>query len=132
MKHNSDLQTPPGEEGLADILDGLYSYGTQSLDRMAFQKALDNIAANESAGYQFSLSVLKENFSRGVQLLAENELRPALPAQAFVSTSSSRLRSLSPAICRVPAIAPRARSLPLCFRRAIRCCARRRLPPSPT
>ncbi len=86
VKHNSDLQTPAGEEGLADLLDGLYSYGTQSLNRLAFQKALDDIAANESAGYQFSLSVLKEYFSRGVQLLADNELHPALPAQAFAVT----------------------------------------------
>jgi zinc protease len=77
------LQTPPGQEGVSDVLDGLFSYGTQSLDRLAFQKALDDIAANESAGYGFSLSVLKENFSRGVQLLADNELHPALPAEAF-------------------------------------------------
>jgi zinc protease len=83
VKHESDLQTPQGEEGLSDLLDGLYSYGTQTLDRLAFQKALDDIAANESAGYRFSLSVLKDNFSRGVQLLADNELHPALPAQAF-------------------------------------------------
>jgi zinc protease len=83
VKHNGDLQTPAGEEGLSDLLDGLYSYGTASLDRLAFQKALDDIAANESAGYRFSLTVLKENFSRGVQLLADNELHPALPLQAF-------------------------------------------------
>jgi zinc protease len=83
VKHNSDLQTPPGQEGVSDLLDGLFSYGTQSLDRLAFQKALDDIAANENAGYGFSLSVLKENFSRGVQLLADNELHPALPAEAF-------------------------------------------------
>jgi zinc protease len=83
IKHNPDLQTPPGQDGLADVLDDLYSYGTQSLDRIAFQKALDDIAANESAGYRFSLSVLKDNFSRGVELLADNELHPALPADAF-------------------------------------------------
>ena len=29
------------------------------------------------------MKVLKENFSRGVELLADNELHPALPAQAF-------------------------------------------------
>ncbi|HEY0309335.1 MAG TPA: pitrilysin family protein [Acidobacteriaceae bacterium] len=83
VKHNADMQTPPGQEGVADVLDGLYSYGTQSLDRLAFQKALDDIAANESAGYRFSLSVLKEHFSRGVELLADNELHPALPEAAF-------------------------------------------------
>jgi zinc protease len=83
VKHDGDIQNPAGQEGVSDVLDQLYSYGTQSLDRIAFQKALDDIAANESAGYSFSLSVLKDNFSRGVELLADNELHPALPAQAF-------------------------------------------------
>ncbi len=83
VKNNSDLQTPKGKEGVSDVLDGLYSYGTQTLDRLAFQKALDDIAANESAGFEFSVQVLKDNFSRGVELLADNELHPALPAEAF-------------------------------------------------
>ena len=86
VKHDANLQTPAGEEGLSSILGELYSYGTQTLDRLAFQKALDDIAANESAGSSFSLSVLKEYFSRGVELLADNELHPALPAQAFAVT----------------------------------------------
>jgi zinc protease len=92
VKHNSDLQTPPGDEGLADLLDGLYAYGTQTLDRLAFQKALDDIAADESAGYRFSLNVLKDHFSRGVQLLADNELHPALPAQAFAITRQKTIQ----------------------------------------
>ena len=83
VKNNSDLQTPKGKEGVSDVLDGLYSYGTQTLDRLAFQKALDDIAANETAGFEFSVQVLKDNFSRGVELLADNELHPALPAEAF-------------------------------------------------
>ena len=86
IKHNGDLQTPAGAEGLGSVLDGLYSYGTTSLDRLAFAKALDDIAANESAGYNFSVKVLKEYFSQGVQLLADNELHPALPQQAFLVT----------------------------------------------
>jgi zinc protease len=83
VEHNAELQTPPGKEGVADLLSGLFPYGTQTLDRLALQKALDDIAANETAGYTFSLAVLKENFARGVQLLADNELRPALPGQVF-------------------------------------------------
>ncbi len=86
VKHDGDLQTPPSQEGVGDVLDGLYSYGTTSLDRIAYQKALDDIAANESAGFSFSVKVLKEYFSRGVQLLADNELHPALPEQAFMIT----------------------------------------------
>jgi zinc protease len=83
IKNNSDLQSPLGKEGVAELLEGLYSYGTQTLDRLAFQKALDDISANESAGFNFSLRVLKDDFSRGMQLLADNELHPALPAEAF-------------------------------------------------
>jgi zinc protease len=86
VKHNSDLQTPAGQDGVGGVLDGLYSYGTQTLDRLAFQKALDDIAVNESAGFSFSLTALKEYFSRGVQLLADNELHPALPENAFLVT----------------------------------------------
>ncbi|MGH9606728.1 MAG: M16 family metallopeptidase [Terracidiphilus sp.] len=95
IKHNDDLQTPAGEDGLGGVLDGLYSYGTQTLDRIAFEKALDDIAANESAGYGFSLSVLKEYFSRGVQLLADNELHPALPEHAFVITRQQEAQLLA-------------------------------------
>ena len=86
VKHNGDLQTPPSQEGVGEVLDQLYSYGTTSLDRIAYQKALDDIAANENAGFSFSVKVLKEYFSRGVQLLADNELHPALPEQAFMIT----------------------------------------------
>jgi zinc protease len=83
VKHDFGLQTPPGKDGVAEVLGALFSYGTRTLDRLAFSKALDDIAANETAGYSFSVTVLKGDFSRGVELLADNELRPALPAAAF-------------------------------------------------
>jgi zinc protease len=83
VRHEPGLQTPAGAEGVSDLLQGLLSYGTQTLDRLEFQKALDDIAANETAGYTFSVAALKDHFSRAVQLLADNELHPALPAAAF-------------------------------------------------
>jgi zinc protease len=83
VKSNADLETPQGEEGTDDVLSQLFSYGTTSLDRVAFQKALDDIGAQESAGTDFSLQVLDKYFERGVELLADNELHPALPEQAF-------------------------------------------------
>lgn len=92
VKHNGDLQTPKGQEGVGGVLGDLFSYGTQTLDRLAFQKALDDIAANESAGYNFSVQVLKDNFSRGVQLLADNELHPALPAHAFAVVKQQNIQ----------------------------------------
>jgi zinc protease len=83
IKNNADLETPKGQDGVSGVLDQLFSYGTTTLDRLAFQKALDDIAAEESAGLDFSLRVLPDHFERGVELLAENELRPALPEEAF-------------------------------------------------
>jgi len=83
VKSNPNLQTPAGKEGLSMVLEQLFSYGTKSLDRLAFQKALDDIGALESAGTNFTLQVLSAQFERGVQLLADNELSPALPEEAF-------------------------------------------------
>jgi zinc protease len=79
VRHTAELEAAAGKDGVSDVLDELFSYGTKDLDRLAFQKALDDIAADESAGFAFSLQVLKQDFSRGVQLLADNELNPALP-----------------------------------------------------
>ena len=83
VRHDPQMETPSGRDGVARVLDDLFSYGTKNLDRLAFQKALDDIAAEESSGFEFSLRVLKQDFARGVQLLADNELNPALPEQAF-------------------------------------------------
>jgi zinc protease len=83
VRNNSDLQTASGQEGVADVLGALFSYGTQSYDRLAFQKELDDIAADVTAGTAFSLQVPVQGFDRGVELLADNELHPALPPQAF-------------------------------------------------
>jgi zinc protease len=83
VRHEAGLQEAPGKDGVSDVLNELFSYGTTSLDRLAFQKALDDIAASESAGYDFSLRVPKSDFTRGVELLADNMLHPALPADAF-------------------------------------------------
>ncbi len=83
VKNNAKVQVDAGKDGVDDVLDKLFSYGSKSLDRLAFQKALDDIGANESAGADFSLQVLPEHFDRGLQLLADNELSPALPEADF-------------------------------------------------
>jgi len=83
IRNNSPLQTPKGKEGVSEVLAQLFSHGTTSLDRLAFQKALDDIGASASAGTDFSLQVLSEEFERGLALLADNMLHPALPEPAF-------------------------------------------------
>ncbi|MCL5282765.1 MAG: insulinase family protein [Planctomycetes bacterium] len=83
IQNRPELEAPKGQEGVDQVLDALFAYGTTSLDRLAFQAALDEIGAVESAGTDFSLDVLAQHFERGVQLLADNELHPALPEEAF-------------------------------------------------
>ena len=83
IRNRPELEVPKGQEGLSMVLDGLFSYGSEHLDRIAFQSALDAIGAEEQAGTDFGVSVLKENFDRAVELLADNELHPALPEAAF-------------------------------------------------
>ena len=83
VKNNPKVEIAEGRDGAEQALSQLFSYGTKSLDRLAFQKALDDIGANESAGADFSLQVLTEEFERGVQLLADNQLAPALPEDDF-------------------------------------------------
>jgi zinc protease len=83
IRNSSELESSKGKEGVNQVLNELLSYGTMSMDRVAFQKALDRIGAKESAGTDCSLEVLSNDFDRGVALLAENELHPALPATAF-------------------------------------------------
>jgi zinc protease len=83
IHHESKLETPPGKDGVADIVDELFSYGTKTRDRLRLRKDLDDIAADESAGATFSLRVLKSHFDRGLELLADNELNPAFPADSF-------------------------------------------------
>jgi zinc protease len=83
VRSNPDLQAAPGEEGVSDVLDGLFPFGSLSLNRLQLQRALDEISASASAGSSFSLAVPAANFEKGMALLADNELHPALPASAF-------------------------------------------------
>jgi zinc protease len=83
IDNNPDMQVPKGQEGVDEVLDSLFSYGTTSMDRLSFRKALDDIAAEVSAGTDFSLQVPADRFKRGTALLADDELHPALPMAAF-------------------------------------------------
>src|SRR6266545_4048715 len=83
VKNRPELQVPAGKEGADQILNDLFAYGSKKLDRIAFQEALDEIGANAQAGTSFSLEVLPDGFARGVELLADNLLHPALPEAAF-------------------------------------------------
>jgi zinc protease len=83
IRNRPETQEHPGEEGVAQVLERLLTYGSEHLDRLAFQEALDDIGARQHAGTDFAVQVLTEHFERGVELLADNELHPALPDEAL-------------------------------------------------
>jgi zinc protease len=95
IANRAAMQEPKGKDGVADVLDGLFEYGSTSLDRLAFQKALDDIAAQEQAGIEFSVQAPAQDFERAVQLLADNELHPALPTSAFPVVQSQTAHFLA-------------------------------------
>ncbi len=83
IRNRSQTETPPGQEGVASVLEQLFSYGSERLGRLAFERALDDIGARARGGTDFSAEALTEHFDRAVELLADNELHPALPASAM-------------------------------------------------
>ena len=91
-----------------------------------FEKALDDIGASEGAGTDFSVHVLAGDFDRGVALLADNELHPALPQSAIdiaagPARAPDRGAQPEPGLSRLAFAAPGR-----CSRRTIRRCAIRR------
>ena len=95
VRQVADMQEAPGKDGIAGVAGDLFSYGSTSLDRLAFQKALDDIAATEQAGASFSLKVLTPQFAAGMKLLADNELHPAFPPQAFAVVRQQTAQGLA-------------------------------------
>jgi zinc protease len=95
VDQDAGLQEPSGQEGVGRLLASLFDYGTRSLDRSAFHKALDDISATGSGGTDFNLAVPSGEFDRGMQLLADNQLNPALPQSGFDVQRSSLARSLA-------------------------------------
>ncbi|MDE2483044.1 MAG: insulinase family protein [bacterium] len=91
---NEAMEASKNVQGVADMASALFQYGTTTYDRVAFQTQLDDIAANVSAGTAFSMSSLASDFDRGVQLLADDELHPAFPAQNFAVVKAQNVASM--------------------------------------
>ncbi len=83
IRNRPETEEPPGREGVSQVLDALLPYGSEKLDRVAFEQALDAIGARARAGVDFSVQTLAEHFDQGVSLLADNQLRPGLPQAAM-------------------------------------------------
>jgi zinc protease len=85
IRNRAEVQQPAGKEGVAGLLEQMLPYGSEKLDRLAFQRALDDIGAEERAGTDFGIEALAEYFDRAAELLADNELHPALPSAAMAA-----------------------------------------------
>jgi zinc protease len=95
IRNEPGLEEPHGEEGVSDLLDRMFMFGSNGLHRLQFQQALDAIGASEQAGSDFRVQVLPEDLDRGVQLLAENELDPYLPDNALAVLRSQLAESVA-------------------------------------
>ena len=91
VKQARELAWPKGLEGIDLILDQVFNAGgTATLDAAAFQKALDDIGALETAGRDFHVQALASHFDRAVDLLAAQELDPQL-TDATVATARATM-----------------------------------------
>jgi zinc protease len=50
VKNNPQLEQPRGQDGVSGVLDQLFSFGTTTLNRVEYQKALDDIRRHELLG----------------------------------------------------------------------------------
>lgn len=83
IRHNDDMQQPKGKEGVARLTSQLFLFGSKTRDRLTLAADLDALAAEAAAGPSFSMSSLTPAFDKTLSILADNELHPAFPAQAF-------------------------------------------------
>lgn len=95
IRNRPETEEPVGNEGVSLLLERLLNYGTLNLDRNAFQEALDQLGATIRPGTDFSLKALAADFPTALHLLAENQLRPALPQQALQTVRDLLVQSIA-------------------------------------
>ena len=108
IRSNQSLEAPALPAGIAGICEALLPYGTTTYDRIAYQTQLDAISASVDTGTEFSLAALSQDFDRGVQLLADDELHPSFPSDAFASVKELTLGDVTGAQTSPDHIAERA------------------------
>ncbi|HUY40250.1 MAG TPA: pitrilysin family protein [Candidatus Dormibacteraeota bacterium] len=94
IRNDPQVQEPAGEDGVAGVTSALLPYGTTTYSRLGYQTALDAIAADVNTGTDFSLRVLASDFDRGVALLADDELHPALSTADFAIVKRQEAQAL--------------------------------------
>ncbi len=94
MRNAPELYVPTGKDGLSAIVDGMLPWGTTTYDRKAYAGEVDAIAATVRLGTAFRLEVQAKDFDRGVQLLADGLLHPAMTQDAFDVTKAAVQQSV--------------------------------------
>ena len=95
VREVADTEEPVGQEGVSQFTARLFGFGTTTRDRIAFRTAVDDLAATANAGSSFGLKVLAPRFAEGMALLAENQLHPAFPQDAFTIVQAQLAQSLA-------------------------------------
>ncbi len=55
VRTEAALQQPAGQEGVANVMNAMFAYGTQHRDRQAFQRAQDDLDTQIGGGSQFGM-----------------------------------------------------------------------------
>jgi len=95
IRTSPELYEPVGKDGVQRIVGDLLSWGTTTYDRKGFQTQLDAIAANARLGTAFTLRVQAKDFERGMELLADGLLHPALAPGAFTVVQAAEKQSVA-------------------------------------
>ncbi|GAC1393679.1 MAG: pitrilysin family protein [Vulcanimicrobiaceae bacterium] len=95
VQSNEAVQAPAAKQGVNDISSTLFPFGTTTYTRIQLREELDKIAAEVTAGPQFSLDVLSDQFERGMQLLSDELLHPAFPGSDFSTVKQQEIGQLT-------------------------------------
>ncbi len=77
------LEEPQGEEGVDEMLSLFFFEGAADVVDEDWGGELDATGADEFAGRSFGVTVLSTDFDEGMQLLADNEVHPAIERPFF-------------------------------------------------
>jgi zinc protease len=94
VRTNRYVQEPPGQEGVASLLDTLMEYGTASRDRATYVRAQDDLDTEISTGPRFAMQTTSRGFERAIALLAEGELQPRFDPATFDNARARTLQEL--------------------------------------
>jgi zinc protease len=94
IRNVPSLQEPVGQDGITSVLNGIFDYGSQTKDRLAFQRAQDDIDSSVQSGTGFGLQSTPESFDRAVALLAESELHPRFDQATFALAQRRSIEAL--------------------------------------